>query len=180
MLFGKKEKPKSLVAILIDMQEVFLRELSVEERNKIIAGQVRIIEECADRDIPLVIVEYSFKGPTLLQLKRKIAWVRRQKTVVKFTNNPFDNAQFQQALQDFGANSLLKMGVHASYCVLSGAMSAHRRNFKILTGDDLIANCDCARCRPLKKSREWYKANGVYYDEPASMDKILEDAKAAT
>lgn len=176
MLFGKKTKPTPLVAVLVDMQDVYMRKLNADERDKIVAGQIRIIEECAHRDIPLVIVEYAFKGPTILQLKRKIAYVPRQKTVVKFTNNPFEHPQFVTALNGFGANSLLQMGVCASYCVLAGAISAHNRNFKILTADDLIADCDCAQCRTLQKSREWYRVNGVYYDKPVSMDTILEDA----
>jgi len=171
--------PKTLAVLLVDMQERFVCQLRKRDRNLIIPRQLEVIRLCAERDIPLVVLEYLvwlqeeyeyFQEPTIPELFAEAQKVRRCKVVSKGRDDGFLETSLKATLESLGASHLLLMGVNAGGCVLATAGSAVKLGFRVITAGDLIANDR----RPSKydkgdKSAPWYEKNGVFCQEYLSL-----------
>ena len=56
---------KNTAVILIDMQSGFIDEIEANKRAEIISGQISILKECAEKDIPVIVLEFKTYGETI-------------------------------------------------------------------------------------------------------------------
>ncbi len=158
---GLVQAPSScLVVLLIDMQNRFFERLGEDVREKLVAQQIKVIHVCAERDIPLILIEYQGYGWTIDALAHEVAMVPRHVVVMKGCDDAFVGTSLHKTLRDFSANKLVLMGTNASLCVRDTAKSAVSKGYEIVTADDVIA--DEAGCGGREKSRQWYEANGLF------------------
>jgi nicotinamidase-related amidase len=155
-----KVSPPCMVVLLIDMQNYYTRYLAEATRKWIVAQQIQVVRTCAEKDVPLVILEYRGCGRTIPVLLNEIAKVPRVVTIVKSHNDGFRGTRLHKVLRRFGAVELALMGINASSCVRDTADSAIAFDYRIVTADDVIA--DEAGCDGRGKSRQWYEANGLF------------------
>ena len=151
-----------VVAVLIDMQPEFVKNMRDGEREQVITEQCHLIRECVEQDIPLVVLEYGGSGPTIEILAAEISKVKRKVVVTKYDDDGFYTTRLNQVLIEFSAKQLILMGVNASYCVLATAISAVRFGYEIITSRCLIAD---AKYHSPGKSSEWYLRNGTLLDQ---------------
>ena len=154
--------PARLVALLIDMQDYYVRLLTKATQEGIIAQQIRVIRTCAEKNVPLVVLEYRGCGRTIPILLDEIARVPRVITIAKSHNDGFRGTRLHKVLRRFGAVELALMGINASSCVRDTAKSAVSLKYRVMTADDVIA--DEAGRDGRKKSRQWYEANGRFLE----------------
>jgi isochorismate hydrolase len=157
------ETPSSCLAVLlIDMQDYYTRRLAEATREGIVAQQIQVIRTCAEKDVPLVILEYRSRGRTIPVLLDEIAKVPRAVMITKSHNNGFMGTRLDKVLRRFGAAEIAFMGINASSCVRDTADSAISLKYKIVTADNVIA--DEAGCEGRRKSRQWYETNGLFLE----------------
>jgi hypothetical protein len=162
-------------AILVDMQEYFVKDLKDEDRYRILPSQKRVIHACRRLDLPLAILEYANDGETLPELRVIISEVPRHKYITKSRNDGFKNKELHKYLQTEQVNALLFMGMNASCCVLKTAKHARKLGYTIATSIDLIANeigvsDDC--------SVTWYERNGIYKQRQKELLEIINAIKS--
>jgi nicotinamidase-related amidase len=157
------EAPLScLVVLLIDMQDYYVRLLTKATQEGIVAQQIRVIRTCAEKNVPLVVLEYRGCGRTIPILLDEITKVPRVITIAKSYNNGFRGTKLHKVLRRFGATELALMGINASSCVRDTADSAISLRYRIVTANDVIA--DEAGRDGRGKSRQWYEANGHFLE----------------
>lgn len=146
----------NLVVILIDMQFLFVDQLSSGERDRIIPHQISIIQYCAKNNIPIVVLEYNGCGKTIDILQEELQKVKKLKIITKEYDNGFLHTDLDNVLKKLKAKKLFLMGINAAACVLSTAQGALRfkDNYKIITHQSVIAG-------GVDISIDWYKKNGA-------------------
>jgi len=145
------------VAVLIDMQPYFVNKLEAGTRERLIQAQVKVIRYCAEKDIPLIVLEYEKRGTTLAELRAEARKVSRVVVITKGHSSGFQSVQFRQELDAFKADSLLLMGVNASCCVLATALDAHDEKYRILTAPDLIADGPSVKDIDTQATERWFR-----------------------
>lgn len=150
--------------VLIDMQEHFVCDLAPDTKEHIVMHQQTVLADCAKLDVPVVVLEFDGYGSTLGVLEEGIQSIRRSARLKKSSNDGFSRAMLRERLEEFGATSLLLMGINASYCVLDTAKSAKRLGFNVVTSSALIA--DQKRKAYKNLSQDWYRANSAFYTGP--------------
>lgn len=170
----------STVVVLIDMQEVFLMNIHPDEREKLVDAQKSVINECAEYDVALVIVEFSDKGGTLSSLEDAAAHVHRVFRITKRFRDAFADTELLETLECLDAGSLLLMGVYATECVLATAKRAVRLGYRALTSDALIADRIMAGNTSFgEKGRIWYAEHGTFHEgtiNPFTLKAVLDAA----
>jgi len=154
-------------ALLIDMQSKFVGLWKSVDLGKLVGNQAKVIRYCAALDIPLVVLEYKNRGATLAALQKEIRRVPRVLELLKCDDNGFSNPRLHKMLQQFGAKTLLLMGINASHCVRRTALGAVRRHYSVLTAENLIVDSPnlIQRCYTAR----WCKKNGVLLLEKYSV-----------
>jgi nicotinamidase-related amidase len=160
----KKPATKKLTAastgvLLIDMQEHYLSDMDDRTRGALINAQREVIDICVERDIPLFILEYKDRGPTVESIMASARNVQHLTKIRKPLDDGFECTKLDEALKGLGIKSLVLMGVSASWCVKSTAISAVRLRYEVFTTAHLIANCRYVKDNPDR----WYIENGVLY-----------------
>lgn len=141
--------------------------LSTRTYHKLVKEHLRVVRACAEKNIPIVVLEFGDWGLTVDVLKREIDKVPRKALIIKPHRDGFIATKLDKTLKSFDANSLLLMGVNASYCVLETAKSAVRLRYKIITAEKLIA--DSLGDYEKEKSKSWYEQNGVFCDHSVEL-----------
>jgi nicotinamidase-related amidase len=158
-------KRSSLAVLLIDMQADFVESLPDEARDMIIENQTRVIRACAARDIPLVVLEYKHREPTIDVLQIEILRVPRVTVIIKSLDNGFTEKLLNETLKAIGAKKLILMGINASHCVFLTARSAIKLGYCVITNETVIADhhsYSCLNPHMRKTSARWYKENGAF------------------
>lgn len=161
---------EKMAVVIVDMQESFVSRVWEDEKESVIGHQVMLIRACAERDIPVVILEYTGDGETIRVLMTEIEKVPTTRKVVKYSNCGFYLTNLNTILVELGVRILVFTGINASFCVASTANSALRLGYKIATSEDLIAD---GRSHALGKSREWYRRNGLFFESRHALTKAL-------
>jgi nicotinamidase-related amidase len=139
----KEETPAGTdfsAALLIDMQEKFVRSLCLMDREMLVRSQTAVIRHCAAHDTPLIVLEFVDYGKTISELRTEIEEVPRASFITKSSNNGFRKTGLEEMPEMRRADSLLLMGINASYCVLATAKCAVEKRYRVITAFDLIAN----------------------------------------
>lgn len=157
----------TLAVVLVDMQGMYVDRLLSEVRGKIINAQKKIIEACADKDIPLIILEYNRCSDcdheyekTTASLSHLVELVPRTVKIKKRNKDGFEGTDLDKILKNFCAETLILMGIYANACVRKTAESAlSLKKYRIITAENLIADSNLgmngdATLREI--SRLWY------------------------
>ncbi len=150
--------------LLIDMQDRFVGKLKTNVRTKLIEAQLQVIRDCANRNIPVIILEYHGREKTISKLADDLDAIERKTVICKPCDDGFKRTRLDETLRYIGARSLLLMGINAHACVLETAQSAVKKGYKVITSEDLIA--DAYHDEILDEGREWYEANGCFRPIP--------------
>lgn len=162
-----------VAVLLIDMQVLFLQDLHPWIRARLIRSQLKVLKECAKKDIPVVCLEYEGYGPTHPSLLEALEKVPRTEFIRKDCNSGFRRTNLEQILKErFMSTTLVLMGVNASFCVLETAISARRKGFKLATAKDLIDNATYHFW--LFCHHRWFRKNGqLYGGSGALLQRVL-------
>lgn len=155
--------------LLIDMQPTFVGQLRRGAAERIIPHQLRTIRRCAEKDIPLVIVEYRQIEPesTLELLREAAADVPRRVTVVKDWDNAFADTDLATRLERWGTSTVFLMGINATACVRATANGARNRKIGVATSPNVIAG---RHAHPEDDDIGWFARAGSVVD---SIDDLL-------
>lgn len=139
------------VVFLIDMQYGFLN----EEKRSLIPGQISILKECKNFDIPVIIFEYSGEGNTIADLNDEIQKIPNHQKMIKTTDDAFESTPIREILRKIGRKKVIVMGVNACACVLKTVKSTVREGYEVITNNVLIGGYCCSECR--SKAESWYR-----------------------
>lgn len=141
-------------AILIDMQKEFVDRLPDGTDKWLIPNQIRVLNYCKQKEIPIIVLEYKGEGRTLSALLRHLHDHRPVARVIKSADNGFINTQLEEILMRINASKIFIMGINAGACVLSTAEGAKKRGYTVATSLDVIAGESA-------ESSSWYKKNTI-------------------
>lgn len=157
--------------ILIDMQTGFIKGGCAD----MIRAQIEVIRMCAERDVPLVVLEYYGEGKTLPGLEAEISRVKRTTRMTKHWNDGFKGGRLCEHLEELDVQKLLLMGVNGSFCVLDTATSALNLGYEVATSLDLVTNT--STCVKSKKDMgnvfSWFNRNGILVQESSELAYVL-------
>lgn len=146
--------------LLVDMQDGLVRNA---DQRALIPRQVRLLETCRSRGIPIVYLEldgasYGRTNRRLLEIIDTFPGPMR-KRIGKAGRNGFDGTGLSTALDALSVRTVFITGISSCGCVYETAQEALRRGFSVLTSPDLIApHCDesdhRARARFLTRERD--------------------------
>ena len=159
---------KNTAVILIDMQSYFADDVEMFKRQEIIQGQINILKECAEKNIPVIVLELDDRGRTLAILDCYLKMIRVVKYVTKNYNDGFCGTNLNRILKELGIKTLILMGINAGYCVKATAISTIAYGYKIITADNLIANGHYHK----HDYPEWFMQNGVFLKSPLRLDML--------
>ena len=151
---------QNLGVLIIDMQEMFLPCVSPTDRQIVTESCIGIADYCSDNNVPLILVtceeveERKTIEAILITAKYKDI------SITKNTEDAFMNIELEKVLNIRNIRNIFLAGINASYCVKQTAKGALKRGFKILTAENSIA--DPKGYETHGKSRDWYKANGLF------------------
>jgi nicotinamidase-related amidase len=129
-----------LAVLLIDMQQSFIKDVSVPERKKLIKTHIDIIRYCNEQNIPLIHVEYAGQGKTVPQI-RKVLNETNTIYISKSAPDVFsENGLGDIIRKELNRNTLFLMGLYASECVYSSGWGAKELGFEVITSNDVIAD----------------------------------------
>ena len=147
------DRRDGLAVILIDMQRSFIKNLNKKEKNHIILNQILMIRWCAQRDIPIIVLEYEGYEKTINILTKELQKVKNLTIIKKSHDDGFLNTELDDVLKKIGTKNLFLMGINAGACVIRTAQGAIKKGYFIITSDDVInGNRD---------NLSWYERNGV-------------------
>ena len=153
----------STVVMHVDMHYRFFRNLSHTIQEMLMVSHVRLIEECAEHDVPFVIMQLKGAGVILPELSREIESVPRKLILTKPRQDAFDETCLEKDLKRLNPHTLLFAGVFSSQCVLATAKSARRLGYGVATSEVMIADCPCSSCSETahREAITWFAKNGT-------------------
>ncbi len=154
----RKSKNDKLAVVLVDMQNVFVCSLN-KTADRIIANQIKVINWCVEKDIPLIVLEFKGLRSTIKVLGDEISKIAQTKTFIKEKTDGFSNADLAVHLNTLGVNTLFLMGIYADACVRDTAKGARKAGFKIITSDEVIAHPWSDHLN--KHEVAWYRERGT-------------------
>lgn len=171
-------KDSKLAILLIDMHSFYLEDIEEKEKEREIPYQIDVLKFAQRDDIPVFVLEYAGKGPTIPILKNEADKAPRVKYIAKPGDDGFEDTGLAEQLRDYGVENLLLMGINASACVKFTAESALKNGFNILTSKQLIAEPpvmpdDWFWDKDHNESIDWFSKNGVYRDDYKDLLKII-------
>jgi nicotinamidase-related amidase len=159
-------KWRGLVVVLIDMQEKFTLSLGPADKERIVAHQISVLQQCQRKTIPVIVLEYANSGATIGELEAELGKLGPE-SVVRLTKNRdsgFCNPALEKTLNDMCARTLFLMGINADCCVRDTALDAIRLGYTILTSNSVIASAWVQT----EKWSPWYLANGMLVERTKS------------
>src|SRR3989338_3280033 len=144
--------------LLIDMQYNFLDYVYDDVKESLIYSQVKVINYCALKDIPLVILEYAPRlfGKTNRRLSEAAKSVQRKVLLEKNTRSGFNDTNLEEVLHYFEGKNLYLMGIFTDQCVQKTAEDAVKRGFRVSISEDVT------NCVGIKKPMRWFRFPAVY------------------
>ncbi|MBI4152493.1 cysteine hydrolase [Candidatus Woesearchaeota archaeon] len=170
---------RNLAVLLIDMQGIFLKNISPVERQEEIAYQSDVLDFCRQNNVPLYVLEYQGCGRTMPSLEDKYLQLRDVRRVIKMYDDGFWETNLAEQLHHSGIERLLLMGINASACVRSTAEGALEHGFAIMTSKQLIANPAEADWGYIE-SIPWFQEQGIYRDNYTELLGLLSEEMCQT
>ena len=165
---------KNIAFLVIDMQKDFLKKIDSEDRKKIVKYQCVMLEYCAQKNIPVIIVKPNNYGDTIEEISGMINEVPNSDTIEKDEDSAFDGTDLHSKLQNNNIKKLYLMGINSMRCVLKTAEDAIKNGYDIATSDKWIA-------QPRKLEDEdggiWFSLNGEEFYTERNASEIMNDNK---
>ncbi len=150
--------------LIIDMQDYFLEKIWWSARRRIKKNQKRVIRFCSETDTPVINITTERRGSTQKEISEALEGVSKVVYLEKYRDDAFTKEDLESQLRYWSINALCIMGLYASACVRSTAISAKRMRFEIVTSSDIIADR-----RFEAGSNQWYIQNGLYFKKTADL-----------
>ncbi len=167
---------KGLAVMLIDMQTEFVPKLFDCDQKKLYDAHAKVMQKlCIDDYVPLIRVIYAGSGSIVPETKKYLDMCQIVTPHVKSSPSAFEKySRLYPKLKKMEIDTLFIMGINASACVYETAIDASlEKKFKVITADDVIADCIRLRLKSPNKRKEEFITNGItYYD---SHTQFLED-----
>lgn len=162
----KTKKAKTAI-VVVDMQDVFLRELNARVRSELINNQSRLFDLAFKKHIPVIVLEYGKNGLTRGQTIKQIREGAHNQilfTIIKNSNSGFKETDLDLRLKAHNINKLIVVGVNANGCVQDTVIGALRGNYEVLTAKGLIANSYTNDMSLSPRNEAWYKRKVRFFD----------------
>lgn len=159
--------------LLINMQATFLNNIPVPARVRLIAAQIKVLKFCAEKNIPVVVLEYTSLGTTIPCLIQEVEKVPVHIYVTKYHDSGFQETILEKVLFKWCVNNLCFMGINSFGCVRETAIGAlsQDQEFKIFTAQSLIES-------PKSWTKQefalpWFRFNGTCYRDYRTLLKRM-------
>jgi hypothetical protein len=158
-----------LGVMLIDMQKSFIfgksDTLFFDDEAMLYRTHTDIIRKlCIDNYVPLINVIYEGSGMVSPIIMEEIKKVPILYPYVKSSPNAFGGkSRLASTLKKMNIDTLLMMGVYASACVYDSATTAVKKDFNVVTANDIIADCIRLKLKSKDKREGEFVENGVKY-----------------
>ena len=161
--------------MLVDMQDFFLKRIPAEKRKELILNQAAVIQLCARKKIPVIVLEYegTGRGKTVSSLTEETQRVKPNFLIRKPHNSGFRNTNLNEILKRLGTKDIVLMGINGSGCVQDTAMGAVGRGYRIATARGVIASSS-ERDNNLSTSKKWYSKTGKFFETPDALLTYME------
>ncbi|MBU2496216.1 MAG: isochorismatase family protein [Candidatus Omnitrophica bacterium] len=173
-VYEKINAEKNIAFLVIDMQKDFLKKIDPEDRKKIVKYQCMMLEYCAQKNIPAMVVKPNNYGNTIKEISDMINKVPNSDTIEKYGHSAFDGTDLHSKLQDKNIKKLYLMGINSMRCVRETAEDAIKKGYDIATSDKWIA-------QPRKLEDEdggiWFSLNGEEFYTKRKASEIMNDNK---
>jgi isochorismate hydrolase len=156
-------KDLTTVVLLNDMQEVFLEKVDPIRVDSIIDTQIRVLEICREKDIPVVDLWYRGLSKTRSELREVVRRVPRHDDVMKEKDDGFERTNLYDILKGWNVGTCFWMGVYAGKCIISSADGALENRLRIATSDDVIANPTNPVDKTIVDAKNWFEKHGRYF-----------------
>lgn len=161
---------EKLAVLLIDMQEGFVRNLSKEEKRRIVRNQQKVLRWCVRMRIPIIVVCYERYGRVIAPLRKQLEGTRCVvRRITKNWNDAFEGTPLADILKNLKITRLFLMGINAVYCVMDTAAGALHNGFSICTSNAVIAG---AQHQPKNNGIPWYRKKGIVLPESDLIEKL--------
>jgi nicotinamidase-related amidase len=158
--------------LIIDMQDFFLAKFQPERKERLILNQLKVVDICITRNIPIIVIEFKDRGETIASLSNSLKSVSTTFVITKEFNSGFRGTNLDEILRQRQVEEIVLMGINASGCVQDTAISALKRGFKIVTSAEVIASAT-ERDKDLDTSRKWYPKKGIFLDNTEELIQFL-------
>ncbi len=162
-------KSADIAVVIVDMQEFFLKDFSVSDRDRFIKNQLAIIDQCLLRRTPFVLLEYMTnginRGKTIQKISNKIKGVAK-KIIIKENNGGFTDTNLDEVLKDFGVKNILLMGLNANGCIQDTAIGAINRNYKVIIVEGTTASSSRKDLLMSRNNKKWFMGNTQFFESP--------------
>jgi nicotinamidase-related amidase len=153
-------KDLTTVVLLNDMQDFFLEDINPRKVDSIIDTQIRVLETCREKDIPVVDLGYDSLSKTRSELREVVRRVPRHDDVRKEKDNGFERTNLYDILKGWNVGTCFLMGINAGGCIISSADGALENRLRIATSEDVIAN---PSDKSIVDAKNWFEKHGRYF-----------------
>ncbi len=170
---------KGLAVMLVDMQKSFISEVHEDEALALYKTHSNVITElCAENFVPLINIMYTGSGPLNSVSRQHVEMAPIVKRHMKSSPNAFEkDSRLYSTLMQMQIDTIFIMGIYASLCVLDTAVGAGKKDFKVITADDVIANSFHISCKTNAKLKDRFTDDGItYYDSHLEFLEYLKDS----
>jgi nicotinamidase-related amidase len=164
---------KSTVVVLVDMQNFFLQRIPKSAHKELIENQISILKLCAEKKIPVIVLEYKNRGKTIPALQPALKKVVTE-IISKPHNSGFRDTNLEEILKELKAKSVILMGINGSGCVQDTAIGAIYRGYKVLTARGVVASSSIKDSR-LATTKKWFSENGTFLESTQQLSSELQN-----
>jgi nicotinamidase-related amidase len=159
----------TIAVIIIDMQDFFLQHFKESVCRTLISNQLKVLDLCAKKHIPLIVTEYKargkFRGSTTHILNKKIKTISHV-LIIKEKNSAFTKTNLDEVLKKLKIKKLFIMGINANACVQDTAISAIHKKYKVFTAKGITASASRTDLEFSQKNEGWYRNNCILLNSP--------------
>jgi nicotinamidase-related amidase len=154
------------------MQDFFLDRFPLAVKDELIANQIKVLDVCIRKHIPIIALEYMAGGVDRGRITSKLRGKMKNvsgEILLKKNNSGFTDTNLDGILKGLGTRKILMMGVNANGCVQDTAIGALRRGYEVISSEGLIGNVYRKDLELSKKNRKWFEDNTAFFDSPSEL-----------
>jgi len=177
-IFQKLDSESNIAFIVVDMQERFLRKKIIGEikRKSIINYQRFMLNECAKRKIPVIVMEYKGAGDTINPIANMVDNVSTNFFMPRRKeDNSFFVPKLYETLLKLNVRKIYLMGVNTMYCVRATAEGAIDHGIDVAVSELGVGQPEKWREeKNLEDGSIFFGLNGIYHTN-RSVEEIIKE-----
>ncbi|HYD03684.1 MAG TPA: isochorismatase family protein [Alphaproteobacteria bacterium] len=126
---------KNLAAIIIDMQEDFLKDISDDRKTLLIDSQLMMIDYFNENNVPVFTCEYG-RSCTIEKIKKRLPDFEKN-NFKKNESSCFSSQSLVKRLNKLNTKNIFFLGIYGNLCIPS-SMSYASSQYDAYTSDDVI------------------------------------------